>query len=234
MEYHCFISYTNREDELRELRPLLDELGRAFQALRIVHAPFFWDRFELSDSFDTSELAAALLRAIDGSACMIAFVSPRYVSSPWCVFEWGAMNGVARRRGPQWPVVRPYVWRPRSHERSWLEKMLDRTVSAAGDAHLDKFVAQVPYRTLDVDVGALRKYEPLPWKVRNPIGDHLYALERRKLTEFLADVVEFVAATCDEMSQRGLAPPSPNARVLRTIAKKLADGWSLEDVARLL
>src|SRR4051812_6799320 len=165
IRYHCFISYTNRESELRDLKPLLDGIGDAFRSLDVRVAPFFWDRFNIDRQCGTSELATKLFNAIHESVCMIALVSPLYVSSPWCIFEWGCMAGIHLNRGPKWPAIRPYIWKP---------------LRGA-----DHFVEQVHCEPLKINARALVEGQPLPCKIRNPIAEYLHHKEKRKLSEFV-------------------------------------------------
>ena len=213
MKYHCFISYTNRESEIRELSPLLDAMGSAFRSVGIIHAPFFWDRFQLGQQDETRQLAFELLSAIRESVCMLAFVSPGYMSSPWCIFEWGAMSGVQLCRGPQWPALKPYVWKPVND--------------------LQQFVGQVPYQTVSVDLGALVKYRSLPWRIRNPFGEHLFNQEKRKCSVLIGDALCFIAAKCREIDPDLMGRDLiDNSKELYKISDKLSRGWDVEDVAQ--
>jgi hypothetical protein len=117
IKYHCFLSYTNRDKELQELKPLLDCLGGIFRSLGVIRAPFFWDRFHIDTPSDSEELARSLLAAVRESACMLALVSPSYLSSPWCIFEWGAMAGVSLDRAHRVSLI-SYACRSASAPRS--------------------------------------------------------------------------------------------------------------------
>jgi len=68
VKYHFFLSYTNRESELQELKPLLDEIGSTFRSLGLLQAPLFWDRLELAPDTDVVELNRALTTALDDFA----------------------------------------------------------------------------------------------------------------------------------------------------------------------
>ena len=210
IRYHCFISYTNRESELHELRPLLDAIGNAFRSFGVIEAPFFWDRFNIDAQCGTSELATKLLNAIHESVCMIALVSPSYVSSPWCIFEWGSMAGIHLNRGPKWPAIRPYIWR--------------RIDSA------DHFVQQVPAKIIDIDFRILMETQPLPWKIFNPFAQHLHYNEKRKFSEFLGDVLQFIATKCTEMKSGLNTEFEPDTQRLFNMSKDLLTGRSIEDV----
>lgn len=211
IRYHCFISYTNRESEARELRPLLTALGGAFRSLGVVHAPLFWDVLELEQPRDAQGLAVSLLNAIQESVCMIALVSPSYVSSPWCIFEWGAMSGVHVDRGPEWPAIKPYIWKP-----------LDSA---------DHFVQQVPYETITFDFRALVEMQPLPWKIRNPFGEYLHRQAKREFNVFVGDVLGFIATKCAQIGVETSGELQHDAHDLGRMAEKLSEGWALEDVA---
>src|SRR5829696_138448 len=120
---------------------------------------------------------------------MIALVSPTYVSSPWCTFEWGAMGGIHLTRGPKWPAIRPYIWKP----------MKDP----------EHFVGQVPYEAVRVDFDALVKYQPVPWEIRNPLGEMLYDHEKRKFSEFVGNVLDFIAQKYVEINPGAMSRLQP-------------------------
>jgi hypothetical protein len=104
--YHCFISYTSREEEVRELRPLLDDyrarlLGEGVTSyLPPVRA--FYDRWSLPQGPRFNwRLAWDLRRALRRSAFVVAFLSPQYLESEWCNAEltW-AWNDHRTRTAP--------------------------------------------------------------------------------------------------------------------------------------
>jgi TIR domain len=89
-DVYVFLSYTSRESEVQLVQPLIDQycLGLWEWADRNgIHV--FYDHFSLPRRpFKDGELAAELAGAIDKSDLMTAFLSPEYICSEWCLFEW--------------------------------------------------------------------------------------------------------------------------------------------------
>ena len=98
--FHVFVSYTTREDETRELKPAVDyfleHMLRPAIETTIGEPPVFYDGYSLyrqrgfSNRTDR-ELESLLTFAIEESEVLIAFVSPAYLTSRWCLFECRAM-----------------------------------------------------------------------------------------------------------------------------------------------
>jgi hypothetical protein len=95
--YHCFLSYTTREKEVREVQPRVDKLIERFTNYGYQVAPIFYDHY-IFGSRTPSNLRAALSRANHESAFMVILVSPGNFTSPWCIFEWSCMAETAPRR----------------------------------------------------------------------------------------------------------------------------------------
>jgi hypothetical protein len=95
--YHCFLSYTTREEEVREVQPRVDELIERFTNYGYQVAPIFYDHY-IFGSRTPSNLRAALSRANHESAFMVILVSPGNFTSLWCIFEWSCMAETAPRR----------------------------------------------------------------------------------------------------------------------------------------
>jgi len=89
-KYHIFISYTNREEEVRKIKPLIREYRYALMEwanqndIEIYYDDFSMERHQYTES----ELKRIISKAIKDSDQMTAFLSDGYVSSPWCRFEW--------------------------------------------------------------------------------------------------------------------------------------------------
>jgi hypothetical protein len=112
IQYHCFVSYTTREEEVREIQPTVDAFVHRLAAEGLLVAPFFYDHLCLERRHYTSrELRDALVHGVAESVCMVAFVSPGYLSSPWCMSEWGSMDGIQLYRGPRFPAILPIIWK---------------------------------------------------------------------------------------------------------------------------
>jgi hypothetical protein len=95
--YHCFLSYTTREKEVREVQPRVDKLIERFTNYGYQVAPIFYDHY-IFGSRTPSNLRAALSCANHESAFMVIFVSPGNFTSPWCIFEWSCIAETAPRR----------------------------------------------------------------------------------------------------------------------------------------
>ncbi|HSI02209.1 MAG TPA: TIR domain-containing protein [Reyranella sp.] len=115
--YHAFISYTTREHEVRQVKPIVDEfLNRYLKPLIrgvLGELPVFYDGWSLDPpsnrSFDESTLKYRLAEAIRDSEMMLAFVSPSYLSSRWCHFELATM--APREREPVPAPIVPIFWK---------------------------------------------------------------------------------------------------------------------------
>jgi TIR domain len=88
--YHFFVSYTTREDEVKALLPRLEEF---VQQLRNYgydgRLPVWWDRVNLGKFRGSDEqLRDALVHGLNECISVIAFVSPGYIASEYCKFEW--------------------------------------------------------------------------------------------------------------------------------------------------
>ena len=112
ISYHCFISYTTREEEVRAIQPFVDVFLRVLLDHDLLVAPFFYDHLTLENrQYPPSELREELLKGVNASVCMVSFVSEGYLSSPWCLFEWGTMDGIQLHRGPEFSAILPIVWK---------------------------------------------------------------------------------------------------------------------------
>lgn len=112
--YHCFVSYTTREEEVRQIKPYVDDLIGELQARGLRVCPVFYDGFYLRDShYADEELRAHLRQAVELSAFMVTFLSPGYFTSKWCAYEVEANDREHRRRGhpaSEWSLL-PIEWK---------------------------------------------------------------------------------------------------------------------------
>ncbi len=120
------------------------------------------------------------------------------------------MAGIHLNRGPKWPAIRPYIWKP-----------LDSA---------DHFVEQVHYQRLRINARALVEGQPLPWKIRNPIAEYLHHKEKRKLSEFVGGVLGFIATKCTEIECETSREFESDIQRLFKMSEKLSTGQSIEDV----
>lgn len=105
--FNVFLSYTTREEEVKKIKPLLDiycrELWKWAQSNRI---EIFYDDFTMEKrQYADSELEHILEDAIKKSQMMTAFLSPEYVKSKWCQFEY------LKTREPKHPPVHAIFWK---------------------------------------------------------------------------------------------------------------------------
>ena len=130
--FHAFVSYTTREDEVRIVKPLVDHFLNAVLRPAIEQAlgepPFFYDGYSLyypsGSRLSNPELETTLRFAIEESEVLIAFVSPEYPASNWCMFECRTMASKELRpwfdlcrippipelRDQRPPDLRPHWW----------------------------------------------------------------------------------------------------------------------------
>jgi TIR domain len=90
-KYHFFVSYTTREDEVRAIVPLVDAFVKELEQRGFTAKPPFWlDRIEIGQvtNMPDKTLRKILADGIDQCIALIAFVSPGYVNSEFCRFEW--------------------------------------------------------------------------------------------------------------------------------------------------
>ena len=106
-----FVSYTTREPEVRVLKPLvyayLDELRLSIPDLE-VWSPIYYDALYLTGQLSEDQLREELNDGIEKSSFMAAFISPGYVGSRWCSFEWLRM---AKRETPACHRILPMYWK---------------------------------------------------------------------------------------------------------------------------
>jgi hypothetical protein len=119
--HHAFVSYTTREDEVQEVKPWIDALGNRLVKLGITFHPIYYDGWYLERvRRSPTELGAILAHAIGNCAFTISFLSPGYVKSPWCRYEWQATRALHTRRSepaPEYSIF-PIVWK-QIPTRSW-------------------------------------------------------------------------------------------------------------------
>ena len=95
--FHVFVSYTTRVDEVQRIKPLVDHflltvLGPIIEQT-IGEPPVFYDGYTLHTKhwFSDAELERALRFAIEESEVLLAFLTPEYFGSHWCIFEFSEM-----------------------------------------------------------------------------------------------------------------------------------------------
>ena len=136
LDYHCFISYTTREDEIREVLPLVDAYCSALRARGVTPYVFF-DRLCMDRGPKSHHaLCRQLERAIRLSGFTVSFISPSYLDSEWCRFEVSETlrEHRQRRRFPDCEfAILPILWKrcDPDHRRGLMSRRLV-DVSGAG------------------------------------------------------------------------------------------------------
>jgi hypothetical protein len=91
-----------------------DDLRQALRE-RSLEDVFFMDAYTWGPRRLThpEDLRGRVRDAIRDSLCMFAFISPGYVSSNWCRFEWIEMEEDAKLSRCQqcWPFIAPVLWK---------------------------------------------------------------------------------------------------------------------------
>ena|ERR1051325_825525 len=89
-EFHVFLSYTSREEEVKQIKPVIDIYCRdLWEWSQSKGIEIFYDEFSMEKKqYSDKELETILRNAINRSHLMTAFLSPGYVESKWCQFEY--------------------------------------------------------------------------------------------------------------------------------------------------
>jgi hypothetical protein len=115
-EYHFFVSYTTREDEVKILLPHLRNFVKAlYEHGYEGRLPLWWDQVNLG-KFQGSDdqLRSALTGGLDQCISLLAFVSPGYLASEFCRFEWDYwMSTGGHPEGAYFAghFLRAFIWR---------------------------------------------------------------------------------------------------------------------------
>jgi TIR domain-containing protein len=107
-DHHVFISYPWRDEEMLEIQHFASKIinrieNRYLGKLR----KFIWldaDRLGYPEVFPFSELESRLAEGVRSARHILCFVSPHYLESSWCRFEWGVALGTGV------PIC-PIVWK---------------------------------------------------------------------------------------------------------------------------
>jgi hypothetical protein len=113
--YHFFVSYTTREDEVRAILPTIDAfVGELEQHGFTAKPPFWLDRIEIGQMGNVPDatLRDILANGIDQCIALIAFVSPGYVNSEFCRFEWSHFGNSSRTDR----FAAPLIWKWPKHD----------------------------------------------------------------------------------------------------------------------
>jgi hypothetical protein len=109
-DYHCFISYTTREEEVKKIKPFVDAYTGALRSQGVV----FYDGWNLREAhYEDEELRRLLRDGIEQSAFSVCFLSPGYYESEWCKYEWYTTEEIHNERGlpAQKYSILPICWK---------------------------------------------------------------------------------------------------------------------------
>ncbi|HSK74545.1 MAG TPA: toll/interleukin-1 receptor domain-containing protein [Pyrinomonadaceae bacterium] len=106
-EFHVFLSYTSREEEVKRIKPLIEVYCRdLWEWAQSKGVEIFYDDFTMEKRlYSASELEKILGDAVHKSHLMTAFLSPEYAGSEWCRFEY------LETRKSRKPVVHAILWK---------------------------------------------------------------------------------------------------------------------------
>ena|SRR5215469_6752960 len=88
-DIYIFLSYTTREEEVRQVRPFVKEIVARLRARgygECIDPLVWWDADRIGPL--NIDLRTVLAEAIARCRHLLAFVSPSYWQSCWCRFEW--------------------------------------------------------------------------------------------------------------------------------------------------
>jgi TIR domain len=108
-KYHFFVSYSAREPETAYLKEVISDYVDGLKQLGYLAWPFWFDLHEIGLWRGTAAaLRNELAKSIDESIAMVSFISPGYLESDFCSFEWEYM----RRTSPHARTFQiPIVWK---------------------------------------------------------------------------------------------------------------------------
>lgn len=107
---HVFLSYTRREEEVAALQPVTDAYCDVlFRWGRTRGVDIFYDRSSIPQdrSYSDLELRKILGDGVRRSHVLVSFLSPEYIGSPWCRFEFETKAATRPRE------IHKVYWKPR-------------------------------------------------------------------------------------------------------------------------
>jgi hypothetical protein len=88
---YVFLSYTRREEEVQRLQPVTDAYCDLLQKWARTHrVHIFYDRSSIPQDvqYSDKQLEALLRPAVLRSHLLVSFLSPQYIESGWCRYEY--------------------------------------------------------------------------------------------------------------------------------------------------
>jgi hypothetical protein len=111
--FYSFLSYSTRDDEIATIKPFLHEYVTALRSLGISYIPIFCDAFYIPEGHP--HLHLYLKEQLYRSDFTTAFLSPGYVSSSWCAFEWWESESLSElttsHEKPVKHAILPICWK---------------------------------------------------------------------------------------------------------------------------
>jgi hypothetical protein len=106
-KFRVFLSYTSREEEVKQLKPLIDIYCRdLWEWAQSNGIEIFYDDFTMKKRlYSDLELEGILGDAVHRSHLMTAFLSLSYAESKWCRFEY------LETRKSKKPIVHGILWK---------------------------------------------------------------------------------------------------------------------------
>ena len=159
-----FLSYTTREHEVQLAKSIIDPFLRALPEATFQAAGIWYDAVMIRPDKERSsrELREELMLGISQTDLTLALISPGYMRSDWCKFEWNQSNRRRLYNDPSQPII-PLCWKRTEyfrHYAAWTapyrqgwEDLSSRDGCGIVDALIQAVVASV--RT-DIHAGRLR------------------------------------------------------------------------------
>jgi hypothetical protein len=106
---HVFLSYTRREEEVSVLQPVTDAYcDLLVRWARTRGVEVFYDRSSIPQdvTYSDGQLNEILGCAVRRSHLLVSFLSPEYIGSPWCRFEFETKWSTSHRE------IHKVYWKP--------------------------------------------------------------------------------------------------------------------------
>jgi len=179
MPFDLFISYSRRDNERGQVTALKAQIEASFSAFAGRDLRVFFDTHEIAGMDDWRQ---KIQRSLRDSQVFLAVLSPRYVASPYCHWEWEDYVRYEAMRQCLGEVVAPVFF---------------VTLPAAADPKTDQAIA----RWID-EIQRRQTFDLRPW---NDAGEQV--LEQAHVKKTLEELNNSVR---DRLNRSDLANKSPN------------------------